>query len=132
MSKSNLDVFLIELHEIIKKNSEISECLTNPLDTYLWEEYQLSENEIKELTKTNFNNESLSAIEKIVRNKIMNAFFESLAILDGVGDPSVVEAKDVWLGLKLQEKTLNDEDADFLHDQLYEKYWEWLALKSSK
>ncbi|KAA0544645.1 hypothetical protein FZW96_19750 [Bacillus sp. BGMRC 2118] len=121
------------MHEIIKKNSEIRDKLLNPSnEVIVWDEFQLNEDEQLALKKINFDEITLTAIEKILRDSILGAFHTAFSLLDAVGDPELIEVEDVWLGLRLIEPKENeDEDYSFLHDEVYSSYWSWLEQKSN-
>lgn len=126
-------VFLIELHEIIKNSSEIRNHLVDPSeDNIISEQFKLSKEEVNALKKYNFDDAALSAIEKTVRDNIMGAFFRAFALLDAVGDPEIIKVDKTWLGFTLRERKLDEEEdnEDFLHDELYEVYWDWLEQKN--
>lgn len=127
--------FLIELHSIIKERSMIGNLISNPpLDSVL-EEFNLTVTELNALKAQQFTPESISGIEKIVRDNLMATFFEVFCILDGVGDPneSLMEPDEVWLGLKLTEVKYNEEGeeevTEFLHDEFFSTYQEWKELQ---
>ena len=125
--------FLIELHEIMKESSDIRNILVNPSeDHYMWDEFKLSKEEEHALKKQHFDDVALSAIEKIVRNKLMYSFFRALAIIDGVGSPTIMKLDKTWLGLTLRERVLDEEEdnEEFLYYALYGTYWDWLELKN--
>jgi hypothetical protein len=128
------EVFLIELHEIIKKYSEIRNDLLDPGHNIVWDEFKLTDDEVQALKRYQFDATTLTAIEKIVRDSILGAFHDAFALLDGVGDPEIVkiDEDDVWLGLRLTEPTEDEQDEDFLHDQVYSSYWDWLEQKNEK
>ena len=92
----------------------------------------MSIEEVNALKKYNFDDVVLSAIEKTVRDNIERAFFRALALLDAVGDPEVVEIDKTWLGLTLRERKLDEEEdnEEFLHDEFYEVYWDWLERRN--
>lgn len=121
-------LFLREIHSIIKEYAEVGEQLKQPDKQLSWEEFDLTENEISALSAQKFTDESISAIEKIVRDNIMGAFHSAFCLLDGVSDPVSENEEDVWVGLKLEEK--QDDDEEFLHDELYSSYWEWHDLNN--
>lgn len=126
-------VFLIELHEIIKNSSEIRNHLVDPSeDNIISEQFKLSKEEVNALKKYNFDDAALSAIEKTVRDNIMGAFFRAFALLDAVGDPEIIKVDKTWLGFTLRERKFDEEEdnEDFLHDELYEVYWDWLEQKN--
>ena len=91
---------------------------------------RLKQEEISALNAQKFTDESISAIEKIVRDNIMGAFHSAFCLLDGVSDPVSENEEDIWVGLKLEEKQDNDEDEEFLHDELYSSYWDWHDLNN--
>ena len=131
MGELNMDskqLFLREIHSIIKEYAEVGEQLKQPDKQLSWEEFDLTENEISALSAQKFTDESISAIEKIVRDNIMGAFHSAFCLLDGVSDPVSENEEDVWVGLKLEEK--QDDDEEFLHDELYSSYWEWHDLNN--
>src|SRR6478736_273699 len=123
-------LFLREIHNIIKEYSEIGEQLKQPPKELPWEEFNLTKDEINSLETLEFTDESISAIEKIVRDNIMGAFHSAFCLLDGVSDPVSENEEDIWVGLKLEEKQDNDEDEEFLHDELYSSYWDWHDLNN--
>ncbi|MED4219511.1 hypothetical protein P4671_26385 [Priestia megaterium] len=118
-------LFLREIHNIIKEYSEVGEKLKQPSKELSWEEFNLTKNEISALDAQKFTDESISAIEKIVRDNIMGAFHSAFCLLDGVSDPVSENEEDVWVGLKLEEKQEDEENEEFLHDELYSSYWDW-------
>jgi hypothetical protein len=118
-------LFLREIHNIIKEYSEVGEQLKQPSKELPWEEFNLTKNEISALDAQKFTDESISAIEKIVRDNIMGAFHSAFCLLDGVSDPVSENDEDVWVGLKLEEKQEDEENEEFLHDELYSSYWDW-------
>ncbi|MED4619448.1 hypothetical protein [Priestia megaterium] len=97
-------LFLREIHNIIKEYSEIGEQLKQPPKELPWEEFNLTKDEINSLETLEFTDESISAIEKIVRDNIMGAFHSAFCLLDGVSDPVLENDDDMWFGLKLVEK----------------------------
>ncbi|MCT9853427.1 hypothetical protein P2R64_00435 [Priestia megaterium] len=123
-------LFLREIHSIIKEYSEVGEQLKQPPKELSWEEFNLTKNEISALHAQKFTDESISAIEKIVRDNIMGAFQSAFCLLDGVSDPVLENDEDVWIGLKLEEKQEDEEDEEFLHDELYSSYWDWHDLSN--
>ncbi|MFP5115998.1 hypothetical protein ACSU64_27185 [Bacillaceae bacterium C204] len=124
-------VFLIELHEIIKNSSEIRNQLADPSeDNIVWDEFKLSEEEVNALKNYNFDDVALSAIEKTVRDAILGAFHDALALLDAVRDPEIVEVDETWLGLTLSEPNKEEENEEFLHDEIYGAYWDWLEQRN--
>ncbi|MCJ7983159.1 hypothetical protein MUB16_01995 [Priestia sp. OVL9] len=118
-------LFLREIHNIIKEYSEVGEQLKQPPKELSWDEFNLTKNEISALDAQKFTDESISAIEKIVRDNIMGAFHSAFCLLDGVSDPVSENDEDIWVGLKLEEKQEEEEDEEFLHDELYSSYWDW-------
>lgn len=126
----NKKIFMVEIHEIIQRYSKIGESLKNPSNTGVWDAFRLNEDEVEALKNCNFSKDSLNAIEKIVKDTLLGAFHDSFALIDAVADPEVSDVKDVWLGLRLKEPTEDEVEDDFLHDQIYETYWEWLDIKS--
>jgi len=123
-------LFLREVHNIIKEYSEVGEQLNQPPEELSWEEFNLTESEINALDAQKFTNKSISAIEKIVRDNIMGAFHSAFCLLDGVSDPVLEKDEGIWAGLKLEEKQEDEEDEGFLHDELYSSYWNWHDLNN--
>jgi hypothetical protein len=58
----------------------------------------------------------------------MGAFHSAFCLLDGVSDPVLENDDNVWIGLKLAEK--HEDEEDFLHDELYNSYWDWQELNN--
>ncbi|MEB2277860.1 hypothetical protein LAV82_28080 [Bacillus sp. ILBB4] len=75
-------LFLRELHSIIKEYAEVGGQLKQPDKQLSWEEFDLTEDEISALNSQNFTDESIIAIEKIVRVNIMGAFHSAFCLLD--------------------------------------------------
>ncbi|MCG7344199.1 hypothetical protein MHZ92_08645 [Sporosarcina sp. ACRSL] len=125
---------LIDLHESLEEFSKIGDSLRAPDKARVWEEFTLTEEELSALQSTEFSGKSISAIEKIVRDRMLLSFHHFLAVLDGVGDPRFRKDDSVWLGLRLENKSISDEagDEEFLHDMLFEAYWKWLEIKNNK
>ena len=79
------------------------------------------------------------AVEKIVYDNLMAAFFQAFCIIDGVGDPdeSLMEPNEIWLGFKLTDIVYNgvddveEEFTEFLHDEFYSTYEEWKASQKN-
>ncbi|MDY0939628.1 hypothetical protein [Priestia megaterium] len=88
-------LFLREIHTIIKEYSEIGEQLKQPPKELSWEEFNLTKNEISALDDQEFTDKSISAIEKIVRDNIMGAFHSAFCLLDGVSDPVLENDEEV-------------------------------------
>ena len=124
---------LVELHESIEEFSKIGDSLRNPDKTRIWDELKLTEEEVSALQSIEFTSESISGIEKIIRDRMLLSFHHFFAVLDGVGDPRVRGDNSVWLGLRLENRSLSDEaEEEFLHDMLFEAYWKWLEVRASK
>ncbi|MBA9029277.1 hypothetical protein [Peribacillus huizhouensis] len=124
----NKRAFLVELHSIIREYSLIEKELKNPSRKLTWEEFNLTEKEVYALKYQSFSPESISAIQKIVRDNIMGAFHDAFSLLDGVSDPTVEKVDDIWVGLRLADVQEDEEAEDemMLHDELYDSYWDWL------
>ncbi|MBE2978882.1 hypothetical protein [Priestia megaterium] len=118
-------LFLKELHTVIKEYSEGGEQLRKPTEQLLWEEFNLTQDEIDALESQKLKDESIRAIEKIVRDNIMGAFHSAFCLLDGVSDPVLEDDNGTWVGLKLVEKQEDEVEEEFLHDELYQSYWDW-------
>lgn len=118
----SLEVFLVELQEIAENYSGIRDYLRNPEST------SLDDEKINALKQCEFTDEGLNAIESIVRERMSEAFFEMVGLLDGIGDPKVVKGNSTWVGLRLKEPK-EDDDAQYLNEQFYESYDNWLELK---
>ncbi|WP_341285278.1 hypothetical protein [Priestia megaterium] len=116
------EVFLVELQEIAENYSKIRDYLRNPEST------SLDDEKINALKQCGFTDESLNAIESIVRERMSEAFFEMVGLLDGIGDPKVVKGNSTWVGLRLKEPK-EDDEAQYLNEQFYESYDNWLELK---
>ncbi|MDP1383613.1 hypothetical protein Q8G31_28345 [Priestia megaterium] len=123
-------LFLREIHNIIKEYSELGDQLKKPPKELPWEDFNLTKDEINALEAQEFTDESISAIEKIVRDNIMGAFHSTFCLLDGVSNPVLGNDDDMWIGLKLAEKQEDEEEEDFLHDELYNSYWDWQKLNN--
>ena len=98
-------IFLIELHEIIKNSSKIRAQLAYPTEeNNRTEQFKLNIEEIAALKNYDFDDAALSAIEKIVRDNMMGAFFDAFSLMDAVGEPEIMEVDKTWLGLSLLER----------------------------
>lgn len=134
---ANQKSLLMEIYESIEELSKIGDSLTNPEEAIMlgfWEELKLTEHEVNALKASGLNDQIISGIEKIIKERMLLSFHQFFAVLDGVGDPKFRNEDSVWLGLKLVNKTVNDEpeDEEFLHDQLFDAYWDWIEMKSKK
>jgi len=118
----SIEIFLVELQEMAYQNSKIRGSLLNP------DKSKLSDEQIEALKECNFTVGSLSAIESLCREAIENAFFDMAGLLDGIGDPKVARTEKTWVGLRLKEPT-DDDEAQYLNEQFYEGYDNWLELK---
>ena len=98
-----------------------------------WNEANLSDEEFLALQAANLHNTSISGIEKITKMRMTSLLFDFLCVRDGIGDPTSRATDDVWLGFRLEEKTLDDGNGDvmedFLHDMLFEALNEWQEMK---
>jgi len=125
---------LMEVHELIEEYSKMGDSLRNPENAIIGveDELKLTAEELNALNANEFTHQSISGIEKIVRDRMLSIFFHFFCIIDGVGDPKFQYDDTVWLGLKLERRGLDEEreDEEFLHDMLYEAYWRWRESKS--
>ncbi|QPQ35987.1 MULTISPECIES: hypothetical protein [unclassified Lysinibacillus] len=125
---------LMEVHELIKEYSKMGDSLRHPENAIIGveEELKLTDEEVKALKANEFDFHSICGIEKIVRDRMLSTFFHFFCIIDGVGDPKFRNDDTVWLGLKLEQRGLDEEREyeEFLHDMLYEAYWKWQEMKS--
>jgi hypothetical protein len=62
-----------------------------------------------------------SALRKVIANASSYPLFHFFELLDGVANPA--GCGEPWLGCTLETKA--DDDADFLHDDYYDAYWDW-------
>ena len=61
---------------------------------------------------------------------MLTLFFNFFAVLDDVGDAKLRNNEDVWLGFKLESKTVDDDGyEEFLHAMLFETYSKWQEIK---
>ena len=124
---------LMEVHELIEEYSKMGDSLRNPENAIIGveDELKLTAEELNALKVNEFTHQSISGIEKIVRDRMLSIFFHFFCIIDGVGDPKFRKDNTVWLGLKLEQRGLDEEREyeEFLHDMLYEAYWKWRELK---
>lgn len=125
---------LMEVHELIEEYSKMGDSLRHPENAIVGieDELKLTAEELNALNANKFTHQSISGIEKIVRDRMLSIFFHFFCIIDGVGDPKFRNDNTVWLGLKLERRGLDEEreDEEFLHDMLYEAYWRWRESKS--
>jgi len=125
---------LMEVHELIEEYSKMGDSLRNPVNAIIGveDELKLTAEELNALKVNEFTHQSISGIEKIVRDRMLSIFFHFFCMIDGVGDPKFSYDDTVWLGLKLEPRDIDEEreDEEFLHDMLYEAYWKWRELKS--
>jgi len=125
---------LMEVHELIEEYSRMGNSLRNPENAIIGieDELKLTAEELNALNAHKFTHQSISGIEKIVHDRMLSIFFHFFCIIDGVGDPKFSYDDTVWLGLKLEQRGLDEEreHEEFLHDMLYEAYWKWRELKS--
>lgn len=122
---------LIEVHERIEEYSKIGDILRNPEKLTKWDKMKLSEEEFQALITTDFSDSTINGIESIIRDRMLTLFFTFFAVLDGVGDPKLRNNEDVWLGFKLESRTVDNDDGyeEFFHDMLFEAYSKWKEIK---
>jgi len=113
---------LMEVHELIEEYSKMGDSLRNPVNAIIGveDELKLTAEELNALKVNEFTHQSISGIEKIVRDRMLSIFFHFFCMIDGVGDPKFSYDDTVWLGLKLERRGLDEEreDEEFLHDTI--------------
>ena len=86
--------------------------------------------EIEALKKLQNDEELRSALRKLFASNSAQVLFELFNIIDGTGDPSPDLGK--WSGVRITEVTEEDEEYyEFLHDQLFETYWDWRDIRNA-
>ena len=91
----------------------------------------LTEVEKSSLKKLKNNPNLKSALRKILADNSAGVLFELLNIIDGTSDPD--ESLGKWTEVNFVDKT--DElahNSEMLHDELYEKYWDWQKIRPKK
>lgn len=65
-----------------------------------------------------------SGLKKLIADACSTPLFHLFCQFDGVGDPSI-ELDEVWLGIRLTQKKIDDEEPEeeFLHDDFFETSW---------
>ncbi|CAM5360569.1 putative protein OS=Lysinibacillus sphaericus OX=1421 GN=LS41612_13030 PE=4 SV=1 [Lysinibacillus sphaericus] len=104
---------LMEVHDLIEEYSKMGDSLRNPENAIIGieDELKLSVEEVKALKANEFDFHSICGIEKIVRDRMLSTFFHFFCIVDGVGDPKFRKDNTVWLGLKLEQRGLDEEQS---------------------
>ncbi len=133
LSIKNRNALLISLQQSIEeladtKASDIFEGKTNQLINFppnggltKLEEYAVKALEGNEHLK--------SALRKILASNSTDVLFDFFNNIDGTTDPDDED----WTGVMLVDTPENnDENRDFLHDELYTSYWDWRKKRTNR
>jgi hypothetical protein len=101
--------------------------LTYPPGDGTSDNHLLTDEERKALVAVARSEVAVGAFRKLLRDAGASALFHFLCLLDGVGDPQGWEG-DVWLGVDLVAPQ-EDAHREMLHDEFYERYWEYINPK---
>ena len=131
LSRQNQDTLLIALHELIEEAAEHTvRSLANPssLDLAYPPNGGLTSSEqeaVRELTVTPH---LQHALRKVVADACCTVVFSFLNYVDGTADPG----RGKWSGIALVDRKDSDHAEGMLHDEFFEKYWEWRKIRPRK
>ncbi len=69
-----------------------------------------------------------SALRKVLADCAAGVVFDLLNLIDGTTEPKQGQ----WSEVMLVDKTIGDEDREFLHDEFFGAYWDWLESRPDK
>lgn len=91
---------------------------------------ELSTVEIESLAKLKGDPVLKSALRKILASNSAGVLFELFNVIDGTADPDEDLGK--WSGVALVDMTEDFEETYFLHEEFYDKYWDWRKIRPDK
>jgi len=133
LSESNRNIFLVELHKAIEDVAEagsknilqqdFDSLAVYPPNGGFTDEEKVALRSVASVPNVE------SALRKVLANAGASVIFDMLNWIDGTGDP---ESED-WTGVKLVDAD-TDEDPPYamLHDDFYDKYWDWRKTRGDK
>lgn len=128
ISKESIKTLLVQLHKSIEDsaNSTANQLNNGQVDWLI--NYPpnggLTESEKSSLDILKNNTNLRNALRKVLASNSASVLFELFSIIDGVSDPDPNTGK--WSEIMFVDKPDDfDEHRAFLHDQLYETYWDW-------
>lgn len=134
LSEENRTTLLTQLHKTIE---ETANSLANDLNEGRTEELigyppngGLTEAEKSSLERLK-NDETLrDALRKILASNSASVLFELFNIIDGTSDPDPELGE--WSEVLLVDQPEDfDEHVEFLHDNFFETYWNWIELRNA-
>ena len=69
-----------------------------------------------------------SAMRKVLASCASGVVFNMLNLIDGTSDPKHGD----WDGVSLVDKSEDAADAEFLHDDFFDVYWDWREIRPDK
>ena len=132
LSEYNIKTFLLSANQKIEENADfISDKLNKGSDmdfvTYP-PNCGFTEEEHNSLEKLKNDPNLKSALRKILADNSAGVLFDLFNIIDGTSEPDERFGK--WTEICFVDKTDElAENLDFLHDELYEKYWDWRKIR---
>lgn len=125
---------LLEMHRVIEETVEHAlKKIDHPEDVVVTyppvADVTLTQEEKIALEQLELSPELSNALRKMITDAVSFPLFHLFSLVDGVTEPGFY--KDLWLGLNISPKTLNDEESDsaFLHDEFYRTYHTWNKMK---
>ena len=125
---------LVEMHRVVEETAEqVLKEIKQPENVAITyppvTNSMLTQAEQAALEHLKLSPELDNALRKIMIDAISFPLFHLFTLVDGVAEPELL--KDLWLGLSVNLKSLNDEESDsaFLHDEFYETYHMWSKIR---
>jgi hypothetical protein len=133
LSESNRNIFLVELNKAIEDAAEddsknilqqnFDSLAVYPPNGSFTDEEKVALRSIASVPNAE------SALRKVLANASASVIFNMLNLIDGTSDP---ESED-WTGVTLVDAdTVGDPPYAMLHDDFYEKYWDWRKARGDK
>ena len=131
LGRHNRDTLLIAFHQLIEEAAEKAvQSLANPSSLNL--PYPpnggLTPAEQEAVRELQLTPDLEHALRKVTADACSMVIFAFLNYVDGTADPRAGE----WSGIALVDRS-DSKDADqMLHDEFFEKYWEWRHSRPQK
>ena len=135
LSAYNKKTLMLFLQQKIEEHAEFSseQLVTNSNTDFLTYPPNggLTNNEILSLQKLKDDSILKSALRKVFANNSAGVIFDLLNVIDGTSDPDENLGK--WTMVSIIDQTMDiEETGGMLHDDLYDKYWDWRNIRPKK
>ena len=133
LSEDNTKAILLDIHQDIDEYADhaISIIFGDNNDALSYPpNIVFTADEITALKKLNSSDNLKSVLKKIIADNSAGVVFNLLNNIDGTTDPKNIS--DNWHGVALVDRDpdLDEDSANFLHDEFYSTYWDWDKIKS--